>query len=69
MFDRSRTPFHDKIGKKSGAVSKVVDSENRSPMVRKKKNIYIYIKDHKGLRFRSYFTPTCILIFNNPEAI
>jgi hypothetical protein len=42
-----------KIGKKAaqdffGAVSKVFDSENRSPMVRKKNKM-----DHKGLRFRS----------------
>ena len=39
IWNRSRTRFHDK------------NWQNRSPMVRKKK---IYIKDHKGLRFRSY---------------
>jgi hypothetical protein len=63
-----------KIGKKAaqdffGAVSKVVDRVKTVALWSAKKYIYIYIKDHKGLRFRSYFTPTCILIFNNPEAI
>jgi hypothetical protein len=41
MFDRSRTRFHDKNAAQDFfcAVSKVFDSENRSPMVRKKKKI------------------------------
>jgi hypothetical protein len=52
MFDRSRTRFHDKNAAQDFfcAVSKVFDSENRSPMVRKKNKNK---KDHKGLRFRS----------------
>ena len=49
MFDRSRTRFHDKNWQKSGArffwrsFESFDKSENRSPMVRKKKYIYIYI--------------------------